>query len=372
MESSETEVKAETEVETEAEIEAEISKDVDMESSEAEIEAEISKDVDMESLEAEDIDVNEVAGIGPVTEKKLKNMGVHTVVDLAARTAYELSQHGGLESTLANSIIAESLKTLQETGFLQKSIITATECLDKRKDLERCTTGCKNIDDLLAGGIETRAITEFFGEFGTGKTQIAHTLCVTCQLPKDENGFEGKVLYIDTENTFRPERVQQIAEARNHDSSMILDNILVARAYNASHLELLIRELGSVVRINGVKLVIVDSIISLHRSEFIGRGTLSDRQQRLNALIHALNRVAEIHNCAVVMTNQVQSQPDAFFRDPTKAAGGHVLSHASTYRIYLKKAGKDKVAKMIDSPYHPDGETRFSITEKGVEDSHKE
>ncbi|MFQ6010875.1 MAG: DNA repair and recombination protein RadA [Nitrososphaerales archaeon] len=332
----------------------------------------ISVDSEMEVPETEDIDVSEVAGIGPVTEKKLKNMGVHTVVDLAARSAYELAQHGGLDSTLANSIIAEGLKTLQETGFLQKSVITATECLDKRKILQRCTTGCKNIDDLLAGGVETHAITEFFGEFGTGKTQISHTLCVTCQLPKDQNGFEGKVLYIDTENTFRPERVQQIAEARDVDSSMILDNILVARAYNASHLELLIRELGSMVRQNGVKLVVVDSIISLHRAEFIGRGTLADRQQRLNALVHALNRVAEIYNCAVVMTNQVQSQPDAFFHDPTKAAGGHVLSHASTYRVYLKKAGKEKVAKMIDSPYHPDGDTRFIISEKGVEDSHKE
>jgi DNA repair protein RadA len=232
----------------------------------------------------------------------------------------------------------------------------------------KCSTFSKNLDNLFAGGIETQAVTEFYGEFGSGKTQICHTLCLAAQLPVEEHGLGGGVLYIDTESTFRPERVAQIARARSIDVDKALGNIHVAKVYNSSHLELIVKALGNLIQQNAIKLVIVDSIISLHRAEFVGRGTLSERQQKLNAVMHRLKRIAEIYNVAIVITNQVQATPDTFFGDPTKAAGGNIIGHASTYRVYLRKAGQERKAIMIDSPCHPYGDTNFVIIEGGIGD----
>jgi DNA repair protein RadA len=230
----------------------------------------------------------------------------------------------------------------------------------------RCSTGSKSLDELLLGGIETQAVTEFYGEFGSGKSQICHTLCAMAKQPINEGGLDGGVIYIDTEGTFRPERLQQIAESRGFVLLEVLKKVSVCKVYNSSHLELIIKDLGKYINEFNAKLVIIDSIISLHRAEFIGRGTLADRQQKLNSILHKLVRVAEIFNIAIVITNQVLSSPDTFFGDPTKAAGGNVIGHTSTYRIYLRKSGENRIAKMIDSPYHPYSDIR--ITVKGIDD----
>jgi DNA repair protein RadA len=236
----------------------------------------------------------------------------------------------------------------------------------------RCTTGSKALDKLLLGGIETQAVTEFYGEFGSGKSQICHTICVTGSQPVEVGGFGGGSIYIDTEGTFRPERIEQIAASRGLDASSVLRSIAVCKVYNSSHLELIVKDLGKYINDFKARLVIIDSIISLHRAEFAGRGTLADRQQRLNTMLHKIIRLAEIYNVSVVITNQVQASPDTFFGDPTKAAGGNVLGHASTYRIYLRKSGENRTAKMIDSPYHPYSDTKFTVTEKGVDDMEEE
>ncbi|MEM2886336.1 MAG: DNA repair and recombination protein RadA, partial [Thermoproteota archaeon] len=280
----------------------------------------------------------------------------------------ELQEAAGLKEVDAASLVLSARKLLEESGLLEGSFVTAAEVLGRRKEMMRCTTGSKSLDDLLEGGIETQAITEVYGDFGSGKTQLCHALCCTCQLPPGKGGLGGGALYIDTENTFRPERIKQIAESRGMDAGEVLQNIVVCKVYNSSHLELVVKSLGKYIEKFKAKLLIVDSIISLHRAEFIGRGTLAERQQRLNALIHRLMRQAEVYNVAVVVSNQVQTQPDAFFGDPTRPTGGNVIAHASTYRIYLKKAGQERIATIVDSPYHPYGEARFRITGKGIED----
>ena len=236
----------------------------------------------------------------------------------------------------------------------------------------RCSTGSRALDELLLGGIETQAVTEFYGEFGSGKSQICHTLCATARQPTESGGMDSGVIYIDTEGTFRPERVEQIARSRGLDHRHILKSVAVCKVYNSSHLELIIKDLGKYVNDFNAKLVIIDGIISLHRAEFLGRGTLADRQQRLNGMLHKIIRLAEIFNIAVVITNQVQSSPDTFFGDPTKAAGGNIVAHSSTYRVYLRKSGENRVAKMMDSPYHPYSDTRFTINEKGADDIEEE
>ncbi|MDG6982579.1 MAG: DNA repair and recombination protein RadA [Nitrososphaerota archaeon] len=203
-------------------------------------------------------------------------------------------------------------------------------------------------------------------------SQICHTLCVMAQQPRGEGGLDAGSVYIDTEGTFRPERIQEIAEARGLDAEKILSRITVARAYNSAHQELIVKDLGRIIEPNKVKLVILDSAVAHYRAEFLGRGTLAERQQRLNRFMHQLLRTAEIYNVAVVVTNQVQAAPDSFFGDPTRPVGGHVVAHTSTYRIYLRKAAKNRIARMVDSPYHPERDTVFMLSERGVDDPSEE
>jgi DNA repair protein RadA len=315
-----------------------------------------------------DIEIQDIEGVGPTTARKLKEAGIVSVMDLAVTSADELAVDLNSSKETAATFIMAAQRLLRESNILEKEFVTAESALEKRKSLMRCSTGSRALDELLLGGIETQAVTEFYGEFGSGKSQICHTLAAIAPQPKQAGGLNGGVIYIDTEGTFRPERLNQIARARELEPSHVLKNVAVCKVYNSSHLELIIKDLGKYVNDFNAKLVIIDSIISLHRAEFAGRGTLADRQQRLNGLLHKVIRLAEIFNIAVVITNQVQSSPDTFFGDPTKAAGGNVIGHASTYRIYLRKSGENRTAKMIDSPYHPYSDARFTLNEKGTDD----
>ncbi|MFI5421554.1 MAG: DNA repair and recombination protein RadA [Nitrososphaerales archaeon] len=319
-----------------------------------------------------DIEIDELEGIGPATKAKLNDIGITTVLDLVAKSPSEVADAVGSDLTRATELCNKARAKLVELKYFDDDFVSASEIYKRRKAIERITTGSKNLDDLLAGGIETQAVTEFYGEFGSGKTQICHTLCVTCQIPRDQGGLGAKVVYIDTENTFRPERIAEIADARGQGGEAILDGVIVAKAFNSSHQELILAELGSQIRKTGVRLVIVDSAVAHYRAEFLGRGTLSERQQRLNKFMHSLVRTAEVYNVAVVATNQVQSSPDTFFGDPTKATGGHVVAHTSTYRIYLRKSGKNRVARMVDSPYHAEREVVFLLNDKGIDDPSEE
>jgi DNA repair protein RadA len=236
--------------------------------------------------------------------------------------------------------------------------------------MQKCSTGSKNLDKLLGGGIETQAVTEFIGEFGAGKTQICLTLSVIAQLPPEKGGFNGNVVYMDTEGTFIPDRVYEIANALGLDPHKTLSNIFLARTYNSNHQGFLIDHLPKFCPENNVKLVIVDSMIGHFRGEYIGRENLSERQQALNSQLHRLLRLTEAFNLPVVVTNQVQANPTAFFGDPNKPAGGNIMAHACTHRIYLRKGGKGtRIATVIDSPCLPEAKTRFKITEKGIEDA---
>jgi DNA repair protein RadA len=314
------------------------------------------------------LEIKNVEGIGPTTTKKLKEAGIESVMDLAAKSADQLALELGCHKDTAASFIISAQKLLRENNIIDKEFVPASSLLEKRKTMLRCSTGSRALDELLLGGIETQAVTEFYGEFGSGKSQICHTLCAIASRPVKEGGLDGGVIYIDTEGTFRPERLDQIARARGFDPTLVLKNVKICKVYSSSRFEMIIKDLGRYIHEFNTKLVIVDSVISLHRAEYPGRGTLADRQQRLNAILHKLIRLAEIFNVVIVITNQVQASPDMFFGDPTKAAGGNVIGHTSTYRIYLRKSGENRIARMIDSSYHPYADVRFTVNEKGVDD----
>jgi len=320
----------------------------------------------------EDLRLDSLEGVGPVTTRKLTDAGIHNIMDLIVRGPVEISEITGMDKETAEKIVNKARKQLVEEGLIAKDFESATDIYKRRQDIGKITTGTNSLDTLFDGGVETQALTEVYGEFGCGKTQFCHTMCITVQKPKEEGGLEGGVLYIDTENTFRPERIVTIAKANEMDPEKVLENIIVARAYNSAHQTLILEEAGPVIEENNIKLIIVDSAVGLFRAEYLGRGTLAARQQKLNHFVHLLVRIAEIYNIAAIATNQVMAAPDVFFGDPTRPVGGNVVAHTSTYRIYFKKSGKKRIARMVDSPHHPETDVVFALGEAGVVDLDEE
>jgi len=325
------------------------------------------------AAELDVLDLRNIEGVGKAYEEKLLSCGISNILDLAAITPRELVE-AGINLEKAEELCLKARLILMESGFLDKEFVSAKEVMERRKMLQRISTGSKALDSMLMGGVETQAITELVGEYSCGKTQLCHVLCCNVQLPKEKGGLNGTAIYIDTEATFRPERIYQIAEAKGLNPEKALENVIFCSVYNSSHLQLAVKELGKYIEKYKTRLVIVDSVISHFRAEFVGRGTLAERQQRLNELLHRLLRMAQIYNIAVVFTNQVQANPDQFFGDPNKPSGGHVLAHSSTYRIFIRKsANNTRLAKIIDSPCHPStAEAFFRISDRGLEDVDEE
>ncbi|EME32481.1 DNA repair protein isoform 2 [Galdieria sulphuraria] len=299
---------------------------------------------------------------------RMKEAGFHTISSIIMTTKKNLLAVKGLSEAKVDKVRECAYK------ISNSSFISGLEVRERRKNLIHITTGSSALDELLGGGIETSSITEVFGEFRSGKTQLAHTLCVTAQLPKSVNGAEGRVAYIDTENCFRPERIVEIAERFELDPEEVLDNILVARAYTSEHqIELLVHIAAKMVE-ETFGLLIVDSATALFRVDYSGRGELSERQQKLNRFMSQLLKLSEQFNLAVFITNQVMSTPDGsagmFVVDPKKPVGGHVIAHASTTRIMLRKGrGEQRVAKIYDSPMLAENEATFEVSSGGVIDA---
>jgi len=310
------------------------------------------------------VELEDLPNVGSKTAQKLREAGFGDMMRLATATAKELSVKADIGEGVAEKII-EAARKAEKIDFE-----TALDVMERRKDVGRITTGSKALDELIGGGIETQAITEVFGEYGSGKSQLAHELVVAVQLPEDKGGLNGEAVFIDTENTFRPERVEQIANAFELNIGEVMERIYIARAFNSSHQILMTEKVNELIQEGeDIRLVIVDSLTSHFRAEYVGRESLATRQQKLNQHLHTLQNIANTYNAAIFVTNQVQARPDAFFGSPTKAIGGHVLGHAATYRIWLKKglAGK-RIARLVDSPHLPEGECVFKITNDGIVD----
>lgn len=310
--------------------------------------------------------IEDLPGVGPATIEKLELAGFADLLQIAVATPGEIVGATEMSEQTAKKIIAIARQNL-DMGFE-----SGEDMLRRRERVMKTTTGSKELDKLLGGGVETGAITEAFGQYGSGKSQLAHTLAVRVQLPQDKGGADGMAVFIDTEGTFRPERIIQIAAGLGLDKDEVLRKIKVARAYNSDHQALLAEKVEDLIKNQGlpIRLLIVDSLTSHFRAEYVGRGTLADRQQKINKHMHALAKLATIHNVAIYVTNQVMAKPDQFFGDPTEAIGGHIVGHNSTYRLYLRRGKKGtRVAKMVDSPCSAESEAVFLLDEVGVKDA---
>ncbi|HLD83847.1 MAG TPA: DNA repair and recombination protein RadA [archaeon] len=311
----------------------------------------------------EAISIEDLPGIGPKGAEKLREAGYEDLMSIAAASAGELVSACEIGQATAEKII-EAARDKLDMGFK-----TAADVMEKRKEIGRVSTGSESLNKLLGGGVETQAITEGFGAFGSGKSQLGFQLSVNVQLPKEKGGLNGTCIFIDTESTFRPERIVQLAQAQGLDANKVLKNIFVAKAYNSDHQVVLVEKARDIIKDRNVKLIVIDSMMSHFRSDYSGRGELAPRQQKLNRHLHSLQKIADSFNVAIYMTNQVMARPDMLFGDPTTAIGGHILGHASTYRMYLRKSKQTKrVARLIDSPNLPEGEAVFSVTEDGIRD----
>lgn len=320
---------------------------------------------------AEEIELEELPGVGSATADKLRDSEYDSLDSIAVATPTELSAGADVGEKTANKIINAARDKADIGGFE-----TGNEVLERREEVSKITTKCDEFDDLMNGGIETQTITELYGEYGSGKTQIAHQLAVSVQLPEDKGGLDSSAIYIDTESSFRPERIKQMAKGAEIDEEEALDNIFVARAYNSNHQMLLVEKAKELAKERkeedgeAPKLIIIDSLTSHFRAEYVGRGALAERQQKLNKHLHEVIKFTNLFNAAGLVTNQVQSDPDSFFGDPTRPIGGNILGHMATFRLYLRKSKGDKrIARLVDSPCMPEGEGVFTIEEEGIRDA---
>jgi DNA repair protein RAD51 len=311
---------------------------------------------------------NEECGISAVDVRKLLESGYYTVESIAYTPKKQLLNIKGISEAKADKILLEATK-LVPMGFT-----TATEFHQRRAEIVYISTGSREFDKLLGGGLETGSITELFGEFRTGKTQLCHTLAVTCQLPIEQGGGAGKCLYIDTEGTFRPERLVSCAQRFGLNPDEVLDNVAYARAYNSDHQSALLTQASAMMSESRYALLIVDSATALYRTDFSGRGELSARQMHLARFLRTLLRLADEFGVAVVISNQVVATVDGasamFNADPKKPIGGNIMAHASTTRLYLRKGrGEQRICKIYDSPCLPESEAVFSINADGIGDA---
>jgi len=336
-------------------------------------------------------DLEGLPGVGPATADKLRDNGFDSFQGIAVASPGELSNTADIGASTAADIITAAREAANVGGFE-----TGISVLRRRAEIGKLTWGVPAVDDLLGGGVETQSITEVYGGFGTGKSQVTHQLAVTVGLPHEHGGLEGRAIFIDSEDTFRPERIDDMVRglpdetlrasmdhrgiegspedetALSHLVESFLDGIHVAKAFNSNHQILLAEKTQEIAREYEdsewpVKLVCVDSLTAHFRAEYLGRGQLAPRQQKLNKHLHDLTRVATLYNAAVLVTNQVQSNPDSYFGDPTKPIGGNILGHKSTFRLYLRNSkGTKRIVRLVDAPNLPDGEAVMRVEQGGL------
>jgi DNA repair protein RadA len=311
--------------------------------------------------------IEDLGGVGPATADKLRELGYQTIESLATATVKELVPVGISEKQAAKIIT-------QARDSISISFIPANELIKMRENVLRLSTGSKTIDELVGGGLESMTITEFYGQYGVGKSILCHQLCVNVQKPVDQGGLNGGALYIDTEQTFRPEWIVRMSKHLGMEPESVAKNIIYSEAYNSDHQILLLEKADQIIKQNNIRLIIVDSLTAHFRSEYLGREMLAERQQKINKHMHRLSRLARAFNAVAVVTNQVMSRPDAFFAMAVEAVGGHIVAHTSHTRIFVRRtaSGPVRIARLVSSPYLPEGERLFKVTENGIEDVDEE
>ena len=318
-------------------------------------------------IEAVDLElgVDQLKGVGAVTQKKLETFGVTSLIDLCIRGAQEIKEITGVAKPTCDSWVFQSQKLLEDNGIIRKSDMSTNELWEYQKAYPVISTKCDEVDNLISGGVRPEATYEVYGEFGAGKTQFCNSL--TVETIHDGNN----VIWIDCEDTFKPNRIAEMLKAREYaeddeEVGKYLNQITYLYCPNTEQLMGTINGLSKILDVKKPKLVVLDGAIGQFREEYLGRGTLAERQMQIARLMSHIKNISFYFRCAVVFTNQVQSDPSMMFGDPIKPIGGNVVAHASTYRLYFKKSGKKRLARMIDSPEHAMADAEYILDAKGM------
>ncbi|WP_049983964.1 DNA repair and recombination protein RadA [Halorubrum sp. BV1] len=336
-------------------------------------------------------ELEDLPGVGPATADKLVENGFESYQSIAVASPGEMSNTADIGESSAADIINAARDAADVGGFE-----TGATVLERRQEIGKLSWQIDEVDDLLGGGIETQSITEVYGEFGSGKSQVTHQMAVNVQLPPENGGLDGGCIFVDSEDTFRPERIDDMVrglddeilaeemerreiegtpgneEAMEELIEAFLDQIHVAKAFNSNHQILLAEKAKELAGEHEegewpIRIVCVDSLTAHFRAEYVGRGELAERQQKLNKHLHDLMRLGDLYNTAILVTNQVASNPDSYFGDPTQAIGGNILGHASTFRIYLRKSkGNKRIVRLVDAPNLADGEAVMRVQGEGL------
>ena len=315
-----------------------------------------------------DEDLQYLKSMTPKTLKLLLEEGITSLKRLANCPVDEIAKIEGISDNKARAIIYEAREKLGMCEFIPVDQID--------EHYEWFTTGSEAVDRLMAGGISTGRITELFGGFKSGKTNTVNTLCVTAQLPKAERGLDGDVIYIDTEGTFSKGKIARIARRFGIDPAKALARIHLAKVFSADHQLQMIEQCERLMGRHPVRLIVVDSLMALLRNEYVGIGALAPRQAKLNRIIHLLSQLAEAHNLAVVLTNQVVTKMagQVAYED---AVGGNIVSHGCHFRYRLRAKGAsynetlERYITVVDSVDLAPGTATFCITEAGIADDVK-
>jgi len=312
-----------------------------------------------------ELGVDQLKGVGSVTQKKLETFGVTSLIDLCIRGAQEIKEITGVAKPTCDSWVFQSQKLLEDNGIIRKSDMSTNELWEYQKAYPVISTKCDEVDNLISGGVRPEATYEVYGEFGAGKTQFCNSL--TVETIHDGNN----VIWIDCEDTFKPNRIAEMLKAREYaendeEVGEHLNQITYLYCPNTEQLMGTINGLSKILDDKKPKLVILDGAIGQFREEYLGRGTLAERQMQIARLMSHIKNISFYFRCAVVFTNQVQSDPSMMFGDPIKPIGGNVVAHASTYRLYFKKSGKKRLARMIDSPEHAMADAEYILDSKGM------
>ncbi len=312
-----------------------------------------------------ELGVDQLKGVGSVTQKKLETFGVTSLIDLCIRGAQEIKEITGVAKPTCDSWVFQSQKLLEDNGLIRKSDMSTNELWEYQKAYPVIATKCDEVDNLISGGVRPEATYEVYGEFGAGKTQFCNSL--TVETIHDGNN----VIWIDCEDTFKPNRIAEMLKAREYaeddeEVGKYLNQITYLYCPNTEQLMGTINGLSKILDVKKPKLVVLDGAIGQFREEYLGRGTLAERQMQIARLMSHIKNISFYFRCAVVFTNQVQSDPSMMFGDPIKPIGGNVVAHASTYRLYFKKSGKKRLARMIDSPEHAMADAEYILDAKGM------
>jgi len=312
-----------------------------------------------------ELGVDQLKGVGSVTQKKLETFGVTSLIDLCIRGAQEIKEITGVAKPTCDSWVFQSQKLLEDNGLIRRSDMSTNELWAYQKAYPVISTKCDEVDNLISGGVRPEATYEVYGEFGAGKTQFCNSL--TVETIHDGNN----VIWIDCEDTFKPNRIAEMLKAREYaeddeEVGEYLNQITYLYCPNTEQLMGTINGLSKILDAKKPKLVVLDGAIGQFREEYLGRGTLAERQMQIARLMSHIKNISFYFRCAVVFTNQVQSDPSMMFGDPIKPIGGNVVAHASTYRLYFKKSGKKRLARMIDSPEHAMADAEYILDAKGM------